>query len=78
MVALERMLWLSGNKLLARRARQLRSNNGRELSAKRKSIPEPVFGQSREGRSLRRFLMRGLKKLNGQRTLSSSTHNILK
>jgi len=61
-----------------RMARKLRTKKGREIYAKRKTIPEPVFGQTKEGRGLRRFLMRGLEKVNGEWTLWSTTHNILK
>ena len=59
-------------------ARKLRTKKGREIYAKRKTIPEPVFGQTKEGRGLRRFLMPGLEKVNGEWTLWSTTHNILK
>jgi IS5 family transposase len=61
-----------------RMARKLRNKKGREIYAKRKTIPEPVFGQTKEARGLRRFLLRGLEKVNGEWTLWSTTHNILK
>ena len=64
--------------LKERMARKLRTKKGREVYAKRKTIPEPVFGQIKEGRGLRRFLMRGLEKVTGEWTLWSTTHNILK
>jgi hypothetical protein len=47
-------------------ARKLRKKAGREIYAKRKTIVEPVFGQTEEGRGLRRFLLRGLEKVNGE------------
>ena len=59
-------------------ARKLRTKKGREVYAKGKTIPEPVFGQTKEVRGLRRFLMRGLEKVNGEWTLWCTTHNILK
>ncbi len=43
-----------------RMARKLRTKRGRETYAKRKSSVEPVFGQIKEARGLRRFLLRGL------------------
>jgi hypothetical protein len=46
--------------------------------AKRKTIPEPVSSQTKEVRGLRRFLLLGLDKVNGEWTLWSTTHNILK
>lgn len=64
--------------LKERMARKLRTKKGREVYGKRKTIPEPVFGQTKEVRGLRRFLMRGLEKVNGEWTLWCTTHNILK
>jgi hypothetical protein len=55
-----------------RMARKLRSKNGREVYAKRKAIVEPVFGQTKENRGLRRFLLRGLEKVNGEWSLMST------
>jgi hypothetical protein len=49
-----------------RMARKLSTKKGREIYAKRKTIPESVFGQIKEGRGLRRFLMRGLEKVYGE------------
>jgi hypothetical protein len=47
-------------------------------NAKRKTIVEPVFGQTKEARGLRRFLLRGLTKVNGEWLLWGMTHNINK
>jgi transposase len=58
--------------------RKLRNKKGREIYARRKTIVEPVFGQSKECRGLRRFLLRGLEKVNGEWALWSLTHNINK
>jgi hypothetical protein len=60
-----------------RMARKVRSKKGKETYARRKTIVEPVFGQTR-GRGLRRFLLRGLEKVNGEWSLWSSSHNLLK
>ncbi len=39
---------------------------------------EPVFGQAKEGRGLRRFLLRRLEKVNGEWLLWGMTHNLNK
>ena len=39
---------------------------------------EPVNGQIKEARGLRRFLLRGLEKVNGEWHLIAATHNLLK
>jgi hypothetical protein len=47
-------------------------------NAKRKTIVELVFGQTKEARGLRRFLLRGLTIVNGEWLLWGMTHNINK
>lgn len=59
-------------------ARKLRKKAGREIYARRKTIVEPVFGQTKEGRGLRRFLLRGLEKVNGEWLFWGTTHNLNK
>jgi len=61
-----------------RMARKLRKKEGREIYAKRKTIVEPVFGQTKEARGLRRFLLRGLEKVNSEWTIWGMTHNLNK
>ena len=61
-----------------RMARKLRTLRGRATYSKRKQIVEPVFGQMKECRGLRRFLMRGLEKVSGEWDLMCLTHNLLK
>ena len=61
-----------------RMARKLRKKKGKEIYARRKTIVEPVFGQAKEGRGLRRFLLRGLEKVNGEWQLWGATHNLNK
>ena len=39
---------------------------------------EPVNGQIKESRGLRRFLLRGLEKVNGEWHLIAATHNLVK
>ena len=48
------------------------------MYARRKVIVEPVFGQIKEGRGFRRFLLRGLNKMRGEWSLVCLTHNLLK
>jgi transposase len=61
-----------------RMARKLRSKKGSRIYARRKAIVEPVNGQIKEARGLRRFLLRGLEKVNGEWHLIAATHNLLK
>jgi transposase len=61
-----------------RMAAKVRSPEGRALYAKRKVIVEPVFGQIKEARGFRRFLLRGLDNIRGEWSLVCVTHNLLK
>ena len=49
-----------------------------KIYAQRKAIVEPVNGQIKECRGLRRFLLRGLEKVDGEWHLIAATHNLLK
>ena len=60
-----------------RMERKLRSNAGRAVYALRKTIVEPVFGQSKGARGIDRFRLRGLEKVNGEWSLIATTPNIL-
>ena len=66
-------------------ARRLRTKKERETYAKRKAMIEPIlrgsgqaFGQIKQGRGFRQFLMRGLAKMRGEWLLICLTHNLLK
>jgi hypothetical protein len=61
-----------------RMAAKVRTPEGRALYARRKVIVEPVFGQIKETRGFRRFLLRGLAKIRGEWRLVCLTHNLLK
>jgi hypothetical protein len=61
-----------------RMARKLRSKKGSAIYARRKAIVEPVNGQIKEARGLRRFLLRGLEKVDAEWHLIAATHNLLK
>ena len=59
-------------------AAKLDTESGRAVYARRKTIVEPVFGQIKEARGFRRFLLRGLAKIRGEWRLVCLTHNLLK
>jgi len=61
-----------------RMARKLRTVKGRCTYAKRKEIAEPVVGQIKEARGFRRFLLRGLGKVDAEWLIICLTHNLLK
>ena len=58
--------------------RKLRTKAGAKIYARRKGIVEPIFGQIKQARGIRQFLLRGLKKVQGEWALVCLTHNILK
>jgi transposase len=58
--------------------RKLATKAGKSVYALRKKIVEPVFGQIKEARGFRRFLLRGLSKVGGEWALIALTHNLLK
>jgi transposase len=57
---------------------KLKTAAGRAIYARRKAIAEPVFGQIKEARGFRRFLLRGLDQIRGEWRLVCLTHNLLK
>jgi transposase len=61
-----------------RMAAKVRTPAGKALYARRKVIVEPVFGQIKEARGFRRFLLRGLANILGEWRLVCLTHNLLK
>jgi transposase len=52
--------------------------SGRALYRMRKAIVEPVFGQIKEARGFRRFLLRGVEAVRAEFTFIALTHNLLK
>jgi hypothetical protein len=44
----------------------------------RKSVVKPVFGQIKQGQGFRQFLLRGVAKVQGERSLICTVHNLLK
>jgi transposase len=61
-----------------RMKRKLQTKTGKAVYAARKTIVEPVFGQIKQARGFRQFLMRGIDKVSGEWALVCLTHNILK
>ena len=58
--------------------RKLQTKAGAAVYAARKAIVEPVFGQIKQARGFRQFLLRGINKVRGEWALVCATHNILK
>ena len=44
----------------------------------RKQLPEPVFGQIKQARGFRQFLLRGFEKVRGEWAIVCTVHNLLK
>jgi transposase len=61
-----------------RMRRKLRTKKGRRCYAQRKQLPEPVFGQIKQARGFRQFLLRGIEKTGGEWQLICTGHNLLK
>jgi transposase len=61
-----------------RMRRKLRTKKGRKRYALRKELPEPVFGQIKQVRGFRQFLLRGLDKVGGEWKFICTGHNLLK
>jgi hypothetical protein len=57
---------------------KLASPEGQAIYQRRREIVEPVFGQIKQGRRFRQFLLRGLDKARGEWKLICLTHNLLK
>jgi transposase len=61
-----------------RMQRKLRTKAGKAIYAARKCVVEPVFGQIKQARGFRQFLLRGKEKVKGEWALVCLTHNILR
>jgi len=58
--------------------RKLATKQGQAIYAKRKSTVEPVFGQIKQARGLRQFLLRGKESVSAEWQIWCLTHNLLK
>ena len=61
-----------------RMRRKLQTRRGRQRYALRMGTVEPVFGQIKQGRGFRQFLLRGLDKVEAEWLLICTGHNLLK
>ena len=61
-----------------RMRRKLKTKVGKAVYAARKAIVEPVFGQIKQARGFRQFLLRGIEKVRREWAMVCLTHNILK
>jgi len=61
-----------------RMKRKLKTKVGKAIYAARKCVVEPVFGQIKQARGFRQFLLRGKEKVKGEWALVCLTHNLLR
>jgi len=61
-----------------RMRRKLRTKKGKERYGLRKELPEPVFGQIKQARGFRQFLLRGENKTDSEWKIICLGHNLLK
>jgi len=61
-----------------RMRRKLCTKKGQEIYSKRKSTVEPVFGQIKQARGLRQFLLRGYENVSAEWQMWCLSHNLLK
>src|SRR5207342_2432428 len=67
-----------GSTRVERMKRKLQTKAGKAVYAARKCVVEPVFGQIKQARGFRQFLLRGIEKVRGEWSLVCLTHNLLK
>jgi transposase len=68
----------TGATRMDRMKRKLQTKVGKAIYAARKCVVEPVFGQVKQARGFRQFLLRGKTKVQGEWALVCLTHNILR
>jgi hypothetical protein len=73
-VSVERSQGLPGS-LLARMTSRLRRAGHRSRNRLRKQVVEPVFGQVKEVRGFRQFLLREIEKLKAKWAMICTVHN---
>jgi len=64
--------------LMAAMAKTLKRAGRRSRYRLRKQVVEPVFGQIKQARGFRQFLLRGLDKVRGEWAMVCTAHNLLK
>ena len=68
---------VNGTRVAAMRTKLARAGR-RSRYRLRKTLPEPVFGQIKQARGFRQFLLRGLTNVQGEWSLICTVHNLLK
>ena len=68
----------AGLSLRERMARKLKTKRGRQLYEQRRWMVEPVFGDVKENRGIRRFMRRGFAACASEWKLIAATHNLRK
>ncbi len=68
----------SKNDALARMREKIDSEQGRHIYSQRLGTVEPVFGHITDAIGIKRFTLRGKKKVDGQWKLMMALHNLLK
>jgi hypothetical protein len=66
------------NSLIARMSTKLKRAGYRSRYRLRKQIVEPVFGQIKQARGFRQFLLRGIEKVSAEWALVCTAHNLVK
>ena len=69
---------LKDKPLMAAMAKKLKRGGRRSRYRLRKQVVEPVFGQIKQARGFRQFLLRGLEKVRGEWSLICTAHNLTK
>ena len=64
--------------IVATMALKLKRAGHRSRYRLRKQLPEPVFGQIKQARGFRQFLLRGIEKVSGEWAMICTAHNLLK
>ncbi len=67
-----------GLSVVNRMRRKLKTKKERQCYGLRKELSEPVFGQIKQARGFRQFLLRGREKVSGEWQLICTGHNVLK
>jgi hypothetical protein len=67
-----------GGELTQAMRRKLKRAGWRSRYRLRKQIVEPVFGQIKQARGFRQFLLRGIEKVRAEWAMICTAHNLLK
>src|SRR3954466_4849092 len=70
--------WLKNTPLMSAMAKRLKRAGRRSRYRLRKQVVELVFGQMKQARGFRQFLLRGLDQVRGEWAMICTAHNLLK